>query len=126
MFACCIFGLNTFNYFDASRYTRVERKAAITTLVNLHCNELRDRKMSEYKTQLESEKVPFLKMKLETLQAIRMDEESVGLPSSVDEDIRKTRKLLLELEKDHLTVLPAKVTSTAEIISPVKFVRWDN
>jgi hypothetical protein len=86
--------------------TRIERKASINVLVNMYCNQVRDKKMGEYKAQLEEEKVPFLKMKLETLQAIRADEQSVNLESSVDDDIRMTRKLLLELEKSHLTIHP--------------------
>ncbi|ODM94878.1 28S ribosomal protein S15, mitochondrial [Orchesella cincta] len=89
---------------------RVERKASINVLVNLYCNEMRDKKMLEYKTQLELEKVPFLQTKLETLMAIRADEESISMPSSVDQDIRDTRKLLLELEKNHMTIHPTKIT----------------
>lgn len=66
--------------------------------------------MAEYKEQLEAEKVPFLQLKLETLQNIRADEESVGLQSSVDDDIRETRKLLLKLEKVHMTIIPTQVS----------------
>jgi len=90
--------------------TRIERKTSINVLVNLYCNELRDKKMLEYKALLEEEKVPFLKTKLETLMAIRADEESINIPSSVDQDILQTRKLLLELEKTHMTIHPSKIS----------------
>ncbi|CAL8072426.1 unnamed protein product [Orchesella dallaii] len=90
--------------------TRIERKASINVLVNLYCNELRDKKMLEYKALLEEEKVPFLKTKLETLMAIRADEESINIPSSVDQDILDTRKLLLQLEKSHMTIHPSKIS----------------
>lgn len=67
--------------------------------------------MAEYKDELELQKVPFLKMKLETLQAIREDELSVGLQSSVDEDIQETRKRLLKLDKEHMTITPTSVVN---------------
>lgn len=93
------------------RYTRIERKASLNVLVNIFCNELRDKKMAEYKDELELQKVPFLKMKLETLQAIREDELSVGLQSSVDEDIQETRKRILQLDKEHMTITPTSVVN---------------
>lgn len=95
----------------------MERKASIDVLVSLYCNELRDQKMAQYKAQLEEEKVPFLKMKLETLENIRRDELSVDLSSSVDDDIRQTRKLLLELEKEHMTIHPTEIKNEARTIS---------
>lgn len=67
--------------------------------------------MAEYKDELELQKVPFLKMKLETLQAIREDELSVGLQSSVDEDIQETRKRILQLDKEHMTITPTNVVN---------------
>lgn len=67
--------------------------------------------MAEYKDELELQKVPFLKMKLETLQAIREDELSVGLQSSVDEDIQETRKRILQLDKEHMTITPTSVVN---------------
>jgi len=91
--------------------TRIERKTSINVLVNMFCNEIRDKKMSEYKAQLEEEKVPFLKMKLETLQAVRADEHSVGDESSVDEDIIATRKLLQQLDKANLTIHPHEINN---------------
>jgi len=98
-------------------HTRIERKTSIDVIVNMLCNDLRDQKMAEYKSQLEEEKVPFLNMKLETLQAIREDEQSVGLESSVDEDIHSTRKLLLELEKSHLTIHPTEINNANAEVS---------
>jgi len=76
---------------------KIERNASINALVNMFCNELREKKMNEYKAHLETEKVPFLEMKLETLKQIKEEEESINVVCSVDEEIEDTKKLLVKL-----------------------------
>jgi len=93
---------------------RIERTASINALVNLYCNELREKKMNEYKSHLEAEKVPFLEMKLKTLKQIKKDEESINVVCSVDEEIEDTKKLLVKL-KTPVTVHPHPVEDTPTV-----------
>jgi len=80
------------------KYVFVQRKASLNLLVNMYCNEMRDKKMREYKDLLEEEKIPFLEMKLNTLQQIKADEDSINIQCSVEEDIEETKKKLSQLK----------------------------
>jgi hypothetical protein len=73
----------------------------------MYCNELRDKKMNDYKMLLESEKVPFLESKLETLQNIKADEESINVSCSVEEEITQTKAMLDKLKlSETITIHP--------------------
>lgn len=76
------------------------------SLVAMYCNQIRDRKMKEYKDLLDKEKIPFLESKLETLQRIKEDEDSINVPCSVEEDIEATVKKLEELKKTQMVLHP--------------------
>ncbi|OXA57673.1 28S ribosomal protein S15, mitochondrial [Folsomia candida] len=91
----------------------VQRRASINVLVHMLCNEIRDKKMKEYKNLLEYEKIPFLEMKLTTLNKIKEDESSINIPCSVDEDIAATKKMLDNLKKgsDAITIHPVAESS---------------
>lgn len=80
----------------------------------MFCNEIRDQKMEEYKLMLESEKIPFLEGKLETLERIKGDEESIKIPCSVLEDIDETKKMLEKLKMSHLTIHPVESQSQGQ------------
>lgn len=69
--------------------------------------------MKEYKNLLEYEKIPFLEMKLTTLNKIKEDESSINIPCSVDEDIAATKKMLDNLKKgsDAITIHPVAESS---------------
>jgi hypothetical protein len=68
-------------------------------LVRMLCNEISEKKMKEYKDLLESEKIPFLKIKLDTLNQIKSDEESINIECSVETDIIETKKMLDSLTR---------------------------
>jgi len=87
-----LIGILGFLYKPNTKGVRIERKASITLLVNMMCEEIRVKKMKDYKDLLEEEKLPFLQEKLETLQQMESEELSINMPSSVADDIEKTRR----------------------------------
>jgi hypothetical protein len=80
-------------------YPRIKRKECFTKLTDMYCEEIIQKKMEFYKAELEGQKVPFLQEKLETLNKIKEDEESMKIPCSVQEEIDITTRRLAELMK---------------------------
>lgn len=70
----------------------------------MHCDDIRNKKLDEYRNLLESQQGPFLKQKLEALQFIRSEQTELKLQVTVTEkDIKKVEKQLKEwTEKDQI------------------------
>lgn len=70
----------------------------------MHCDDIRNKKLDEYRNLLESQQGPFLKQKLEALQFIRSEQTELKLQVTVtDKDIKKVEKQLKEwTEKDQI------------------------
>lgn len=61
----------------------------------MHCDDIRNKKLSDYRNLLESQQGPFLKQKLEALKFIRNEQKELELPITVTEqDIQKVENLL--------------------------------
>lgn len=63
----------------------------------MHCEDIRNHKLSEYRNLLESQQGPFLTDKLESLKFIRSEQLELKLPVTVTEqDISKVAQQLEE------------------------------
>lgn len=63
----------------------------------MHCEDIRNKKLTEYRNLLESQQGPFLQQKLEALKFIRSEQIDLKLPITVTEqDISKVEKQLEE------------------------------
>lgn len=63
----------------------------------MHCEDICNSKLNQYRNLLESQQGPFLKDKLEALKFIRSEQMDLQLPVTVTEqDIKKVEKQLEE------------------------------
>lgn len=63
----------------------------------MHCEDICNSKLNQYRNLLESQQGPFLKDKLEALKFIRSEQMELQLPVTVTEqDIKKVEKQLEE------------------------------
>lgn len=78
-------------------YERVERKKSLRRLTSQWCDEVKSKKLAEYRNELDNEKEIFLKHKLETLEWAKKEEVECGVePTVTDADIESARKQLDE------------------------------
>lgn len=78
-------------------YHKLSRKESLRKLTEMYCEDIRNKKLEEYKNLLESQQGPFLKQKLENLKFIRSEQIDLKLPITVSEqDIKKVEKQLEE------------------------------
>lgn len=63
----------------------------------MHCDDIRQKKLDEYRNLLESQQGPYLKEKLEALKFIRSEQIELQVPITVTEqDIKKVEQMLEE------------------------------
>jgi len=96
----------SFNSFSRFLKERVERKKSITRLTDMYCEAIRQKRLNEYKDDLDSQKIPFLEEKLATLRSIKGDEDSMNIPCSVEKEIQDTVKRLEVLNNSFMEVKP--------------------
>lgn len=61
----------------------------------MHCDDVRDKKLEDYRNLLECQQGPFLKQKLDALKLIRSEQTDLQMPITVTEqDIRKVEEQL--------------------------------
>ncbi|CAG9791512.1 unnamed protein product [Diatraea saccharalis] len=78
-------------------YNKLSRKESLRKLTELHCDEIRNKKLHDYRNLLESQQGPFLKEKLEALKFIKSEQMELKLPITVtDQDIKKVEIQLEE------------------------------
>lgn len=59
----------------------------------MHCDDIRQKKLADYKNLLESQQGPFLSQKIEALKFIRSEQIELKLPVTVTEqDIKKVQE----------------------------------
>lgn len=76
---------------------KLSRKESLRKLTELHCEEIKNKKLDEFRNLLESQQGPFLRNKLEALKFIRSEQLELQLPVTVNEqDIKKVEKMLDE------------------------------
>ncbi|KAL0818328.1 hypothetical protein ABMA28_008810 [Loxostege sticticalis] len=78
-------------------YNKLSRKESLRKLTEMHCDDIRNKKLNDYRNLLESQQGPFLKEKLEALKFIKSEQIELQLPVTVtDQDIKKVEKQLEE------------------------------
>lgn len=78
-------------------YHKLSRKESLRKLTEMQCEEIRNKKLGDYRNLLESQQGPFLKKKLENLKLIRSEQIELQLPVTVTEqDIKTVEKQLNE------------------------------
>ncbi|CAH0595070.1 unnamed protein product [Chrysodeixis includens] len=78
-------------------YHKLSRKESLKRLTEMHCDDIRNKKLADYRSLLESQQGPFLKQKLEALKFIRNEQQELQLQVTVTEqDIQKVEKLLAD------------------------------
>ncbi|XP_038217407.1 28S ribosomal protein S15, mitochondrial [Zerene cesonia] len=74
---------------------KLSRKESLRKLTEMHCDEIRNNKLSDYRNLLESQQGPFLQEKLNALKFIRSEQIELQLPVTVTEqDINKVQAQL--------------------------------
>ncbi|XP_026755022.1 28S ribosomal protein S15, mitochondrial [Galleria mellonella] len=78
-------------------FHKLSRKESLRKLTEMHCEDIRNKKLSDYRNLLESQQGPFLKSKLEALKFIKNEQIELQLPVTVsDQDIKKVEQQLEE------------------------------
>ncbi|CAG4933125.1 unnamed protein product [Colias eurytheme] len=73
-------------------FNKLSRKESIRKLTEMHCDDIRNSKLSDYRNLLESQQGPFLQEKLNALKFIRSEQIELQLPVTVTEqDISKVQ-----------------------------------
>ncbi|XP_046964076.1 28S ribosomal protein S15, mitochondrial [Vanessa cardui] len=76
-------------------YYKLSRKESLRKLTEMHCEDIRQNKLADYRNLLESQQGPFLKQKLEALKFIKSEQMELQLPVTVsDQDIKKVEEQL--------------------------------
>ncbi|KFB35594.1 AGAP005615-PA-like protein [Anopheles sinensis] len=78
----------------------ITRKDSLRKLTTIHCDQIRDKRLDEYRRQLESEQLDFLEKKLKTLEFVRQEQIECRVPVTVTpEEIKAVRKRYDELKQ---------------------------
>ncbi|XP_075983887.1 28S ribosomal protein S15, mitochondrial [Anticarsia gemmatalis] len=78
-------------------FHKLSRKESLRKLTEMHCDDIRNKKLDDYRNLLESQQGPYLKQKLEALNFIRSEQIDLQMPVTVTEqDIKKVEKMLEE------------------------------
>ncbi|XP_026314302.1 28S ribosomal protein S15, mitochondrial [Hyposmocoma kahamanoa] len=71
-------------------YHKLSRKESLRKLTEMHCDDIRNNKITDYRNLLESQQGPFLMEKLNALKFIKSEQMELQLPVTVtDQDIKK-------------------------------------
>lgn len=89
-----------------TKYHWITRKESLQKLTDIHCNNIRDERLAEYRKELESQQIDFLDRKLKNLELIRREQLDLKIPVSVSEEA-------IKLARDQLNAAVAKQKETA-------------
>ncbi|XP_058057739.1 small ribosomal subunit protein uS15m [Anopheles bellator] len=87
----------------------ITRKDSLRKLTNIHCEQIKDSRLQEYRQQLESQQLDFLEKKLKTLEFIRQEQIDCRVPVTVEqEQIKTVRKQYEELKRKREAIVESK------------------
>lgn len=79
-------------------YLRVERRLSLKNLTEIHCDDIRQKRLEEYKKKLESNQVNFLEEKIKNLELIRNEQMACQVKTTITEqDINEAKAKLNRL-----------------------------
>lgn len=91
----------------------VFRKESLIRLTDIHCDTVRDQRLTKYRQELEAQQVDFLAKKLKDFEFIRQEQIELGVDLTVsDDDIVAVRKQHDELKKQREEAMKGVDTST--------------
>lgn len=83
----------------------ITRKDSLRKLTTIHCDQIKDKRLDEYRRQLESEQLDFLEKKLKTLEFVRQEQIECRVPVTVTpEEIKAVRKRYDELKQKRVAL----------------------
>ncbi|XP_052860025.1 28S ribosomal protein S15, mitochondrial [Anopheles cruzii] len=87
----------------------ITRKDSLRKLTNIHCDQIKDSRLQEYRQQLESQQLDFLEKKLKTLEFMRQEQIECRVPVTVEqEQIKTVRKQYEELKRKREAIVESK------------------
>lgn len=77
----------------------ITRKESLQKLTDIHCEELKQQRLAEYRKTLEEQQIPFLEDAIRKMEFIRQEQIDLDIPVTVTvEDIEQHKKQLEELK----------------------------
>uniref|UniRef100_A0A182JE56 Small ribosomal subunit protein uS15m n=1 Tax=Anopheles atroparvus TaxID=41427 RepID=A0A182JE56_ANOAO len=78
----------------------ITRKDSLRKLTTIHCDQIKENRLDEYRKHLESQQLDFLEKKLKTLEFVRQEQMECRVPVTVTpEEIKAVRKQYEELKE---------------------------
>lgn len=82
-----------------TKFHWITRKDSLRQLTDIHCNNIKEQRLLEYRQILESQQLEFLENKIKNLEFIRNEQIECKVPVTVkNEEIQEVRKQLTELK----------------------------
>lgn len=90
------------------QFAMIARKEGLRQLTRSHCDEIRDKRLDEYRESLEAQQLPFLEKKLSNLEFIRNEQIELGVEVTVSlqqiDEVRQQYDEMKEKRKDLVKV----------------------
>lgn len=78
----------------------ITRKESLQKLTDIHCENLKQEKLAEYRKILEEQQIPFLEDAIKKMQFVRQEQLDLGIAVTVsEEDIEEHKSKLAELKQ---------------------------
>lgn len=82
-----------------AKFHWITRKESLQKLTDLHCEQLKQQRLDEYRKILEEQQIPFLEDAIKKMEFIRKEQIDLEIPITItDEDIQNNKKQLEELK----------------------------
>uniref|UniRef100_A0A1I8PAX0 Small ribosomal subunit protein uS15m n=1 Tax=Stomoxys calcitrans TaxID=35570 RepID=A0A1I8PAX0_STOCA len=78
----------------------ITRKESLQKLTDIHCENLKQQKLAEYRKTLEEQQIPFLEDAIKKMQFVRQEQLDLRIPVTItEEDIAEHKNKLIELKQ---------------------------
>lgn len=90
-------------------FIMIARKEGLRRLTQIHCDDIRNSRLAEYRHKLEAEQLPFLSEKLKNLEFVRNEQMELGVEVTVtQQEIDDVRAKYEELKAKRVATEAAK------------------
>ncbi|XP_050094455.1 28S ribosomal protein S15, mitochondrial [Anopheles aquasalis] len=92
-----------------TKFHWITRKDSLRKLTDIHCEQIKQNRLEEYRQQLEAQQIDFLEKKLSNLELIRKEQIECQVPVTVEaEQIKAVRKKYEELKRKREAIAESK------------------
>uniref|UniRef100_A0A2M4BX82 Small ribosomal subunit protein uS15m n=1 Tax=Anopheles marajoara TaxID=58244 RepID=A0A2M4BX82_9DIPT len=92
-----------------TKFHWITRKDSLRKLTDIHCEQIKQNRLEEYRQQLEAQQIEFLEKKLNNLELIRKEQIECQVPVTVEaEQIKAVRKQYEELKRKREAIAESK------------------